>query len=93
MQTTFFLLLAKLLPLILVLKTTTSRFRTGRGPSVLPFALLAESEDDSKEKLIFMQRWNLLKPQVDAGWMCCHESCMLGLQKPLEVFMYELSQG
>lgn len=60
---------------------------------MLPFALLAESEDDSEEKFIAMQRWNLLKPQVDAGWMCCHESCMLGLQEPLEVFMYELSQG
>lgn len=33
------------------------------------------------------------KPQVDAGWMCCHESCMLGLHNSLEVFMYELSQG
>lgn len=33
------------------------------------------------------------KPWVDAGWMCCHESCMLGLHNSLEVFMYELSQG
>lgn len=62
-QTTRLLLLAKLLALILIPKTIiSSRFRRGRGPSVLPFAFLVESEDYSEEKLIAMQRWNLFKP-------------------------------